>query len=88
MGFLDRIFGEKESFGAPLKYRCIQCDKKLHAGTGGVVSGGFEVFEHMNKKALYCQNCQEIYCMDCANEAGKRRGLSKFICPGCGREIA
>jgi hypothetical protein len=47
------LFGPRkaDSLGAPLEYKCARCGKMLHGGTGGLVSGGMEVLDHLFKRA-------------------------------------
>lgn len=87
MGFFSRLF-VKQSMGAPFKYKCARCGQRLHNGTGGTISGGIEVLEHMNKKLEYCTVCKEIYCKECCYQAGRRKGVNEFLCPNCGRDIS
>jgi hypothetical protein len=53
MNTLRDLFGPRkaDSLGAPLEYQCARCGKMLHGGTGGMVSGGMEVLDHLFKRA-------------------------------------
>lgn len=86
MGMFSNLF-RKSSMGAPLKYQCARCGKRLHAGTGALLVGRTELLEHMSKKALQCPACGKIFCGDCSiqsdKELGRPKGATDFTCPFC-----
>ena len=73
--------------GAPLKYQCASCGKKLHAGTGALLIGGAELIEHISKRGHQCPACLKIFCGDCSiiadKELGRPKGATDFTCPFC-----
>lgn len=93
MGVFSRLFGRgkaespKESLGVPLEYKCALCGKMLHGGSGGMVSGGMEVLQHMFKRAKRCPSCGKIFCGQCSietdNKQGRPQGAVDFTCPFC-----
>jgi predicted enzyme related to lactoylglutathione lyase len=35
-----------------------------------------------------CDSCGVVFCLECGNAEGHKRGLGSTNCPGCGQKVA
>jgi hypothetical protein len=81
MGLFSRLF-KRSSYGAPMKYSCKLCGKKLHGGTGGMLVGTREqTTEHIMTRVYFCTACKETYCPECSMLECRMK------CTRCGAEL-
>ena len=67
---------------------CSVCDSSFVSSDDGFLIGSGEVVaEQINRRPTFCEACQKGYCLGCAFDASKSRGLNYHCCPGCGAAV-
>lgn len=81
------------------KAKCGSCGRQVHEGAGvqavSVPMGSVEdVFataqkaaEQMLTEKRVCGSCHAVFCLECGNAEGRRRGLGSTNCPACGDAV-
>jgi hypothetical protein len=92
MGIFDRLFVEPKK--TVVTYSCDFCGKKLHDGKGkgtAISANSFEQMDEILQETLTrkceCYLCPSIFCLNCANIEGRKRGTGEATCPKCGSKV-
>jgi hypothetical protein len=85
MGFFDKLFGEQNKE----KNSCDFCGKSVHIGKGiRIGTGNFKddekIAQEMATRKCVCPKCGSVFCLNCANAEGHKRGTGDSHCPRCG----
>ena len=71
--------------------KCQFCGKQVHEGKGIVVmnqGNAVEVAQQMLSRKCVCSNCSSVFCLECGNAEGYKKGTGNTHCPNCGKQVA
>ena len=80
---------------------CRFCGREVHESAGGMQTFGGSVDDvdtiyaavekaaaEMLAEKRTCDSCSAVFCLECGNAEGRKRGLGSTNCPACGRKMA
>lgn len=79
--------------------KCGNCGRRVHEGAGvqvlsvpmdrveDVFATAQKAAEEMLTERRVCGSCQAVFCLECGNAEGRRRGLGSTNCPACGDAV-
>lgn len=69
---------------------CQFCGKRLLAGRGIVITGlenAGQAAQQMLARKCECITCGAVFCLECGNAEGYKRGTGATHCPKCGTQV-
>jgi len=80
-----------DSRHAPTTLKCQFCGKQVLEKKGVIftnLENAVEVAQQMMSRQCVCSNCSSVFCLECGNAEGYKKGTGSTHCPNCGTQIA